>query len=391
MRYEDLTGFVIESWKEAMENNSIVPTICILGRPGIGKSALGKDVARRMTAYVQAKNPNAASASFKLIDLTSSLPEDFAMPMPSKLKDGSTQLDYAHQEWMVEMSEPDCYGVLILDDLPAAMPAIQAATRQLVHPNDRGIHGRRISDKVVIIVTGNRRQDKSGASTLPAHFRSSVMMLEIEPDLDNWCRWYGQQPGHDPIVAAFLRWKEGRLAMTPADASENGSFPTPRGWAMLGRQFAVAQKQGLLLEVASGIVGEGTAIEFTAFAKLRATLVDPEVVLKDPKKAIPNVEATFGGKPDHLIAVATGIAEVTARVVKNTKEEKVRDLAYLQFLRACSWLTQGSGGEYLATSVHTLTANLGGDSSRRWLEVAAKNKDDELVGGLISRLAKILR
>ncbi len=59
-----------------------------------------------------------------------------------------------------------------------------------------------------IIVTGNRREDKSAAATLPAHFRNSILMLDVELDIDEWAKWYGKDERLAPIVPAFLRFKQ---------------------------------------------------------------------------------------------------------------------------------------------------------------------------------------
>jgi hypothetical protein len=224
------------------------------------------------------------------------------------------------------------------------------AIRQLVL--DRQIGEAKLADGIKIVVTGNRREDKSAASVLPAHFRNSVCLITIDVSLEEWRNWYGQQDGHAAVIPSFLSYKN-HLSKLPKDADEIGAFATPRSWAKLGRLYEVAIRTGNLLEVAGGLVGQGVAIEFQSFVNTRAALIPPEEILRDPIGKIPNPR-TYLDTPDKSWAAMTGIAEVAAAWhVKGGKDGKA---APGQLLLAMAHLSTGNR-EYAPVAINTFAAN----------------------------------
>ena len=396
MQFNTLESYGFALWKSfyAADLPPKAP-MTVLGKPGIGKSACAKSICRRMAVDLNrevldlTEQPSFDGdinkvALFYAADLSSFLPEDLG-GIPKVIEAnicGERMLvaSYAVQRWLAPFCVPGAVGVLCLDDLPAAAPAVQVAVRQLVL--DRRVGQMRLSNGVLLFVTGNRREDKSGASTLPAHFRNTNQLLEISTDVETWCDWYGAQEGSAPVIAAFLRFRPSHHATTPKDADERGAFATPRSWSLLGSIFAVAEKEGVLLEVASGLIGQGIATEFQAFLNIRNQLVDPEKVLNDPLRAVPDPRSLLTS-PDKAYAMTTGLGEVAAAWRKGTDPKKKKD-APLAFMRAVGHITHGNR-EYIATAVSTYTSN-GGDISSL-VQAARTNKDDGLVKSVIDFLA----
>lgn len=348
MNFQDLTDVMFKMWLQAREQNRPPTTVCVLGPPGVGKTSVGLELARKMTEYVQSKAPNAApavTAPGGALDLSSMLPEDLGgIPF----RDGKLTR-YCPQAWLEPFCQEDAYGVLILDDLPAASAAVQVACRQvsLTHR----VHEMALSPGVFVMVTGNRREDKSSATTLPAHFRNSVVLIPFSPEFDGWEKWYMQTPGSKD-VPAFLRFRPGHFSTLPQAADELGAFATPRTWSMLGNIMPKLNDEELM-DVASGLVGKGVALELAAFCALRRTLVSPERVLADPKGALPDV-GILAKSPDKMISMCAGLGEITAARVKATKG-KDSAVHLHQYLIALAWVTQKER-EYLAHSVATYLA-----------------------------------
>lgn len=382
MQFSEVVDLGFEMWKAGSNK-----TITLLGPPGIGKSSVAPAIAERMTAYTQSKYPAAARAVCEVIDLSARMPEDiggvpFRAEMQLSREESITVCEYAIQKWLARLCRRGVYGVLLLDDLPAANPSVQVASRQLVL--DRRIGDVRLPDSVLVMVTGNRRQDKSAAATLPAHFRNAVLLLSIEPSLEDWTAWYGRQPGHAPIVSSFLAFRSNLLSTLPKDADEMGAFATPRAWASLGRVYEISKAMGKTLEVAQGFVGQGPATEFMAFVNIRSQLVDPAAVLADPRAALPDPRATLNS-PDKAYAMVTGIAEIAAEWAKGADRKK-RDEAPLAFMRAIGHATDGNQ-EYIATAINTFLSS-GGDT-KSLIHVVSKHKNtDPLVGAAAQFLAR---
>lgn len=382
MRFNEFVDYAFALWKD-----QIAMTLLALGPPGIGKSAAAAEVSRRQTAYVQGRNPAAGAALFCAKDLSSCLPEDISgLPYRGE-KNGIPTTFYAGQSWLTQFCAEGAYGVLCLDDAPAAAPAVQVAQRQIVL--DRRVGENRISDGVLIIVTGNRREDKSRATALPSHFINSTCLLELEPNLgledgaDGWLQWYGRQPGHSPLIGSFLRWRSSHFSQLPKDADARGAFATPRSWTALGRVFDVAQSQRCLLEVASGYVGAGSARELNAYISIRSQLVDPAEVLKNPEGALPNPKATLD-TTDKLCAMMAGLGEVAAAWCTSS-EKRLRKEAPYRLLKAVAWCTKHNR-EYMALAVTTFTSN--GGRIENLMEARDEHKGDLVIREMIEFLAK---
>lgn len=376
MNFTGLAESCFRMWKDVRGSNRNLVTVCVLGPPGVGKTSAGRHLAEMMTKHVQARSPGAPPAVCKALDLSSMLPEDL-MGLP--FRDGDVTR-YCPQSWLAPLCEEGAYGVLILDDLPAASAQVQVACRQV--SLERRIHEMKLSDGIFIIVTGNRREDKSAASTLPAHFRNSVILLPFEPDFTGWETWYMEQ-GYDSDITAFLHWKKGHFSRLPKDADAQGAFATPRTWSMLG-SLTNALVDHEVNDVAAGLVGAGVAIEYAAFRMLRRELVSPEEVMRDPEKALPNLNIL--DSPDKMVAMVTGLGEVAARKSKG-KEGKTM---LHNYLRAVAYVTSKKGGrEYISVSISTFTSCKG--QMKDLLRAARAGGGDPLIKDLIDYLAKTLQ
>lgn len=355
MRFQPLVDLLFGLWASGSKR-----TVLLLGPPGIGKTAVGKELARRITAHTQAEDPSAERACCHVKDLSSSLPEDLnGLP-----KVDGEQMRFVPDGWLYDVCRPERQGVLILDDLPAASASVQVAARQI--SLDRRAHEHQISDGVFILVTGNRREDKSSARTLPAHFRNSVMMLELEPDLDGWIKYYGGKK-LDSLVPAFLLYRGSHFSRLPKDADTRGVFATPRTWEMLGTDLPVARKLGNLMACAMGLVGEGIAAELVGFDNIRSSMVNPEEVLKNPEKALPEGHEIWKrDRVDVKIATLSAICDFAARTNTTTVGE--------QLLKAMAVICQ-KDVEFVAMALSVYTASGGDFRKLGRLAIRLRGKD----------------
>lgn len=372
--FKSTVNVLFELWRDAVENDRIPQTVTLLGSPGIGKTSAARALGKRMTEYMRQKGAD-RDAVCEVRDLSSSLPEDLGgLPY----RDGDTTR-YAPQSMIRNVCDEEAYGVLVLDDLPAASTAVQVASRQI--SLEHRVHDHHISKRVMVIVTGNRKEDKSAAATLPAHFRNSVLMLTVEPSFDGWEEWYFDS-GLDSLIPQFLRFRPNYFSMLPKDADGNGSFATPRTWAMLANALNVAKKTDTLYAVASGLVGEGVTKELVAFDMLKSQLVSPDKVLADPQGALPDRSVLNG--PDRMIAMVCGLAD--AAIIKAADTKVKGNLAYVQYLCALAYVTE-TNREYVATSISTFTAHKG--NFRKLLDSVPEARAKEpRVAAMLAKLAE---
>jgi len=366
--FQTAKEFLLASWHN--RRVAIPPTVFLVGPPGIGKSSVP-------AAAVKEMGPN---AQLEVLDLTSRSPEDIGgLPF----RDGG-QTKYSPQEWAVRLSQPDAIGCLVFDDLPAATSATAAAVRQVVL--DRRLNGVTLSPGVLIVVTGNRREDQAYAITLPSHFRNAVCIMELEPQFDPWAAWFIEQGG-DPAIIGFLRWRPNMFSTGPGDADTRGRFATPRSWTMLSSCLPAAERARCVSDTVAGYVGEGVAVEFMAYRNMVMNLPPISDVFANPQAAIPNPKELMGS-PDKVIAITTGLSHHAVQLVRAASSEtptlsphrNPASLAVMQqFFGALSWMV-GSDFEHGASAIVAYSA-LGG--SRDLLEVSAKNTENPHIASML--------
>ena len=120
------------------------------------------------------------------------------------------------------------------------------------------------------------------------------MHLDLEPDLDDWCRWAVKAQVR-PEIIAFLRFKP-ELLHTADATSDANAWPTPRSWEMASQVLCgIARRQKTQLlsgtsefeaQLLDGTVGPAAASELVAFLRLFRQLPSIDEILLNPATAI---------------------------------------------------------------------------------------------------------
>ncbi|MFI7174339.1 AAA family ATPase [Streptomyces spororaveus] len=266
--------------------------VLLWGEPGIGKTAALTQLAESLdlpltTVIASVHEPS----DFSGLPIIGDDPAEQGIPM-------------APPDWAVRLVRAG-RGLLFLDELSTAPPAVQAALLRLVL--ERRIGSLQLPPGVRIVAAANPRGSAADGWELSPPLANRFVHLQWTHDHDVVIRGLGGTwpratlPGLDagnlPAAVDHARRAVcGLLTARPAlvhrlpsgETRRGGAWPSPRSWDMTIRLLAFANAAGSSWEVLSmlvrGAVGDGPGLELLA-ALDRMDLPDPEELLADPAGA----------------------------------------------------------------------------------------------------------
>ena len=186
--------------------------VFIWGGPGIGKSAVVRQLARKLAIPLQ----DVRALLLDPVDLRG---------LPYLGADGRSK--WATPDFLPK----DGCGILFLDELNAAPAMVQASCYQLVL--DRKLGEYTLPKDWAIVAAGNRDSDRAVTTRMPTPLRNRFVHLEFEVDLQEWSMW-AIETGIRPEVIAFLRFRR---------HAHGNSFPT----FLMGSQIKASSMRCLLV------------------------------------------------------------------------------------------------------------------------------------------------
>lgn len=263
--------------------------VLLWGEPGIGKTAALTQLAESLdlpltTVIASVHEPS----DFSGLPVVGDDPAVHGVPM-------------APPDWAVRLVRAG-RGLLFLDELSTAPPAVQAALLRLVL--ERRIGALRLPPDVRIVAAANPRSSAADGWELSPPLANRFVHLQWTHDHDVVVRGLGGtwpratlprlDPGKVAQAVDFARRAVcGLLSARPTlvhrlpsgEARRGGAWPSPRSWDMTLTLIAFATAAGSSREVLSllvrGTVGDGPGLELLAGLD-RMDLPDPEAVLADP-------------------------------------------------------------------------------------------------------------
>jgi hypothetical protein len=190
-------------------------TICVLGDPGMGKSAIVLDSAKKICdafnnkyrekrTFVQftGTDRELLKAIFKnpenyyvFIDVRMTAYEKYELkgtPFPSKEEELEGTMRSAYDDWMATLFLPKAAGMLFLDEINQADIGTQTALYGLLHKDERTIGGRGIAnkDRWSVHCAGNLPEDAKGVTSLLAALQDRVGgTVWLEVTYPKWIEW----------------------------------------------------------------------------------------------------------------------------------------------------------------------------------------------------------
>lgn len=288
-----------------------VPTLA-WGSPGTGKTAT-------ITAIA-----DALSIPCECVIASVREPADFG-GLPVIRDDGV----YLHAPaWARRLSQAG-EGILFLDEISTAPPAVQAALLRVVL--DRVVGDLALPPGIAVVAAANPPECAAGGWDLSAPLANRFCHLAWALDSGAWVDgmirgwpsptvsplpkgWEAGIPAARSLVAAFIRHRPHLLLQLPQSEEQAGkAWPSPRSWDMSARLLAASARAGEDVQaiLVGGCVGEGPALEFLSWRR-DLDLPDPEELIREPDKfKVPE-------RGDQAFAVLTAV--VTAAVGNLTSE-----------------------------------------------------------------------
>jgi AAA domain (dynein-related subfamily) len=245
-------------------------------------------------------------------------PTDFAgLPV---VVDGDVRL--APPAWARRLLDAG-HGVLFLDELTTAPPAVQAAMLRIVL--ERVVGDLELPSGVRVVAAANPPEQAADGWELSPPLANRLVHLDWPVDAaaiaDGLAVGFppppvGDHTGPDPVrlanaratVGAFLKVRPTLVLQVPTSATQAGrGWPSPRSWdtvaTLLGMCDTAGADEDVRATLIFGTVGEGAGIEFLSW-QANADLPDPEAVLADPDSfELPE-------RSDRAFAVLTAVTSV---------------------------------------------------------------------------------
>ena len=265
-----------------------VQPIMLWGSPGVGKSQAMKQVGE-LIAKKLGKKVNVIDirlVNFSPVDLR-------GIPVPNEDKTEAVWLKPS----VFQMDEsPDVVNILILDEISAAAPSVQASAYQIVLDRRLGEH--LIPDNCLIMCAGNRITDKSVAYKMPKALENRLIHLDVSVDFDDWKTW-ALPRGFDSRIIGFLNWRQGADLDKFDPSNDEHAFCTPRTWEKVNSILSVLDLD-TAMSLISGTIGDSTSHEFYTYTRLYGELPNMESILAGKCTKVPT-------KPDVSFALVSAL------------------------------------------------------------------------------------
>lgn len=260
--------------------------LMLYGAPGIGKTSLLQTMGQHPGLLAWASE-QAGQPIDQLAVVTLSAPElnvEDLLGVPTveelirRMPDGASKAFRVTRWALPALFDPTHPFILFIDEPNRCEPAVRNALFQLITGRTT-TSGFELPKGSVVVMAGNRLEDKAGVRTLDTAFNNRCGHFELQVDTEAWLDWAQAQPGFSPLVRAFIgRHPNFLIRFNPA--SPHPQQATPRTWAALG--LALDQAPDSLREpLALGLLGPEVGQLFKAFQKHVDAMPTLELVLND--------------------------------------------------------------------------------------------------------------
>lgn len=237
--------------------------------------------------------------------------------------------------------------VWFVDDLGQAPEAVQAPYLQWFHA--RECAGHRLPECVSIVAATNDRTHRANVRGVLEPLKSRMLIVELVPDIEEWCQWALQQPHMPPELVAYHRWKAGEESTADGQGTATGALlafrptadlvnsPNPRTWENAGKALSLNMPPAIEAAAVAGAVGIEAATDMLAFIRMFRELPNIDAILMNADTApIPE-------KASARYAVVTALAA------------RATDRNFARVVRYAERLHEAGHSEFASLLIHDST------------------------------------
>lgn len=254
----------------------------LLGGPGIGKTEVTEEYARRLAEREgrefidldlvdeQTAKRLAGSCEGYFVYLRVAaphiFPEDVSIPRPVSAGD---VIDFLTPVRLKILS--NCRGLFFVDEITNVKRADQRVFFYSLVQEGKAGWSWRLSPDVIVALAGNPPSMSADAEPLPAPLLNRLTVLNVEPPtVDEWCKYMDRKYGDswERAVCEFLKESPSFLFEPPREPEGLEPYPTPRSWTRLAVQLRIlgdGREEDTVAEIIHGNVGKSTGSKFLNF------------------------------------------------------------------------------------------------------------------------------
>lgn len=264
-----MTPTELKTYLDRLLTKNLQISTMIWGAPGIGKSSIVGQLTR--------------DHAIDFVDVR------LSQLAPTDLRGLPVAEDGISKWYPPEFLPRDGKGILFLDELNMAPPAMQGVAQQLIL--DRRVGSYTVPEGWFVWAAGNRKEDRAAVFDMPSPLANRFLHLQVEADFDSF-KAYALETGVHEQVIAFLSFRPTLLHQLDP---QQPAWCSPRSWVMA----SALHHAGLSIAPA---VGVGAEAEFAAYIELYRTLPNLTPILEGNGDRIP-----FPGEPSVRYATAIGL------------------------------------------------------------------------------------
>jgi hypothetical protein len=294
------------------------------GASGIGKSDDATD-------YAEKQGPD--YGLFELNAATANLPDVLGLQMPQNethvnaagepINIIAGRFSYPYFMRDKRTGRPAmCFnrGMFLIEEYGQANPDVKRGLAQLIWNRRNGEY--LFPEKTDVLILSNRPEDRSGVTKDFDFLINRRAVLDVRASLDPWLVW-AHDHGVSNVALAFGSRNED-LVFSNKAPEKQGPWLTPRSLVSADKFVCEAEDAGMPLDhpivrqTVAGIMGEGNAHQYIAFAKIRHSIPSLQAILSDPQGT------DVPGQPDMQMFLVFDLAS------KATKQNLKPIITYLK-------------------------------------------------------------